>query len=294
MSARGNPVILFTDLDGTLLDERSYSADAAAQALDEIERRRIPLVFCTSKTRAEVEVLRRELGNPHPFITENGGGIFIPQGYFRMALPRATAVGRYHRIALARPYKEIVEELEQLAADTGTAVVGFHHMNANEVARNTGLSPNGAKLALAREFDEPFFFAGATEKAQQIFAEQAQKRGLQLVQGGRFWHLSSGSDKGRAVRELMRLYRSAWRSRVRAVAIGNSANDLPMLAAADVAILLPERNGNLNAEVLSRLRSARRGAAPGPAGWNRAILELLREAAERAKAHFPAHRRSAL
>ena len=281
MNTRGSPVILFTDLDGTLLDAQSYSAAAAAEALDEIERRHVPLVFCTSKTRSEAEVLRRELGNAHPFVTENGGGIFIPQGYFPIALPQATAVGRYHRIALARPYKEIVQELDQLAADTGTTVVGFHHMSVNEVARNTGLSSNEARLALAREFDEPFFFAGATERAEQAFVEQAQRKGLRLVRGGRFWHLFSGSDKGRAVRELMRLYRSAWRTRVRAVAIGNSSNDLPMLAAADVAILLPEENGELNAEVLSRLPSVHRGTAPGPAGWNRAILELLRGSSAR-------------
>ncbi len=289
MSLRRSPVILFTDLDGTLLDEQTYSAEAAAEALDEIERRRVPLVFCTSKTRPEVEVQRRKLGNAHPFVSENGGGIFIPQGYFPIALPQANAVGRYHRIALARPYERIVEELDQLAADTGTTVVGFHHMSANEVARNTGLSSNEAKLALAREFDEPFFFAGATEEAERAFAEEARKRGLQLTGGGRFWHLSVGSDKGRAVRELMRIYRSAWRTRLRAVAIGNSPNDLPMLAAADLAILLPERDGQLNADVLSRLRSVLRGTAPGPAGWNRAILELLCEPSAPAKSNLPAH-----
>jgi mannosyl-3-phosphoglycerate phosphatase len=284
---RQSPVILFTDLDGTLLDEQTYSAAAAAEALDEIERRRVPVVFCTSKTRAEVEVLRRKLGNAHPFITENGGGIFIPQGYFSMALPRATAAGRYHCIALARPYQEIADELDQLAADTGTTVVGFHHMSANEVARNTGLPVNEAKLARMREFDEPFFFAGANERAERAFAEQASRRGLQLVRGGRFWHLFSGSDKGRAVRELMRLYRTAWRTRVRAIAIGNSDNDLSMLAVADLAILLPERDGELNPDVVSRLPTVHRGTAPGPAGWNQAILELLREPSKRAKSGLP-------
>lgn len=276
MSVIRSSLVLFTDLDGTLLDEQSYSAAAAGEALEEIERRHVPLIFCTSKTRAEVEVLRRKLGNAHPFITENGAGIFVPQGYFPMAIPRATAVGRYHRIALARPYEEIVEELDQLAADTGMAVVGFHHMTEKEVARNTGLSLGEAKLALMREFDEPFFFAGATERAERAFAEQARSRGLQLSQGGRFWHLSSGSDKGRAVRELVRLYRTAWRTRFRAVAIGNSENDLPMLVAVDVAILLPERSGELNAEVFSRLPAVQRGPAPGPEGWNQTILELLR------------------
>ncbi|HEY4579910.1 MAG TPA: HAD-IIB family hydrolase, partial [Candidatus Acidoferrales bacterium] len=66
-------MIVFTDLDGTLLDYHTFSWTAANEALAEIERRRVPLVFCTSKTRAEIEALRRKIGNAHPFISENGG-----------------------------------------------------------------------------------------------------------------------------------------------------------------------------------------------------------------------------
>src|SRR5713226_6564538 len=81
--------LIFTDLDGTLLDARTYSWAGAEPALAEIERRRIPLVLVTSKTRAEVEPLRRKLGHAHPFITENGGGVFIPDGYFNLKIPGA-------------------------------------------------------------------------------------------------------------------------------------------------------------------------------------------------------------
>ena len=75
-------LVVFTDLDGTLLDHHSYSWAAAEEALKELERRRVPLVLVTSKTRAEVEALQRKLGSVQPFVTENGGGIFIPHGYF--------------------------------------------------------------------------------------------------------------------------------------------------------------------------------------------------------------------
>jgi len=74
--------VIFTDLDGTLLDAETYSYEAARPALAMLKKRQIPVVLCTSKTRAETEAIARRLGLKHPFIVENGGAIFIPQGYF--------------------------------------------------------------------------------------------------------------------------------------------------------------------------------------------------------------------
>ncbi len=275
---RAIDTIFFTDLDGTLLDHDSYSWAAAEEAVHELERRRLPLVFVTSKTRAEVEVLRRKMQNGHPFVTENGGGIFFPRGYFPQKIEDSAPAGHQNMcIALAHPYAEITQALDEIAEETGASVVGFHHMSAREVAQNTGLSPREAELARQREFDEPFFFAGSDEQ-QRRFMALAKQRGLSVERGGRFWHLFAGSDKGRAVQRLMRLYRDALRgsARVRSVALGDSANDLPMLEAAGTAILIPAPGGKHDEVMLERLPRAIRASAPGPAGWNQAVLDLLR------------------
>ena len=76
------PFIVFSDLDGTLLDGDDYSHDQALPALRLLRRRNIPLVLCTSKTRAEVEFHRRRLANRDPFVVENGGAVYVPEGYF--------------------------------------------------------------------------------------------------------------------------------------------------------------------------------------------------------------------
>ncbi len=267
--------LIFTDLDGTLLDHRTYSWSAAEEALDEIERRGVPLVFVTSKTRAELEVLRRKLRHAHPFVTENGGGVFIPHGYFNLRIEGAHRVGRYHCLALGRPYAEIVAALEEIAAEVGTSVVGFHQMSAREIAQNTGLSLRQAELARQRDFDEPFFFAGAIGHTAEKFAQAARRRGMEVVRGGRFWHLVAGSDKGRAVRHLAKLYRAAGHGRLRTVGLGESPNDVALLAAVDQAVLLPLPDGSFAQEVLSRLPHVTRGTAAGPAGWNEAVLRIL-------------------
>jgi mannosyl-3-phosphoglycerate phosphatase len=50
---------------------------AARSALTRLNRRKVPWVIVTSKTRAEVEVLQKRLGNEHPFFVENGGAAFV-------------------------------------------------------------------------------------------------------------------------------------------------------------------------------------------------------------------------
>ena len=269
-------IVLFTDLDGTLLDQRTYSWREASEALHEIERRKIPLVFCTSKTRAEVEFLRRKIGNAHPFITENGGGIFVPHGYFSRRVEGGVTVKTYHCLSLARPYDEILDVLDEIAAEAGVEAVGFHKMSAKEIAENSGLDLQQVQLARQRDYDEPFFLAGATPKKEETFIRLARERKMEVVRGTRFWHIHVGSDKGRAVRELMKHYRAARRGeKLRAIAFGDSANDLPMLLAADAAVLLPKSDGSFDEAITTKLPRIIRGSAPGPAGWNEAVLALL-------------------
>lgn len=270
--------VVFTDLDGTLLDAESYGWKPAQPALEELVRRQVPLVFCSSKTSAEIEAVRRELANAHPFITENGGGVFVPQGYFGTRIPQGFPVGSYKCMPLAMPYGRIINDLELIAQEAGVEVVGFHQMDASDVAASTGLPLPSAELALQREFDEPFFIVRAEADAEARFLQLARERGLELVRGGRFWHLFQGSDKGRAVRKLMELYLASRPPKLRFAALGDSANDLPMLAAVDRAVLVPKPDGAFDQEVVTQLPDVKRAAAPGPAGWNAAVLELLGEA----------------
>ena len=88
-------LVIFTDLDGTLLDARNYSWRAAQPALDQLRRRRVPVVFCTSKTRAEILPLREELRNADPFVAENGGAIYVPRSYFPFPLPAVKLIAHY-------------------------------------------------------------------------------------------------------------------------------------------------------------------------------------------------------
>jgi mannosyl-3-phosphoglycerate phosphatase len=272
--------LIFSALEGALVDPRTDSFAGAEEALSELERRKIAFVLLTTRTREEIDPIRRKIGHNHPFVTENGGGIFFPDGYFSLKIPGAVRTARYLSVAQGQPYAEVCEALDEIAKEAAVGVAGFHHMSLREIADNTGLRPRSAELARAREFDEPFYFTSADENAIARFVEAAHERGFDTRRGSTFWHLSSKCDPARAVRTLSQLFREATHIKLRLVGIGGGQVDLSWLRAVDHAILLPDsgepgKSSEDSPENPSRTRTIVMGDAPGAVGWNRAILDII-------------------
>jgi mannosyl-3-phosphoglycerate phosphatase len=271
----GRPLLVATDLDGCLLDA-SYSYEPARPALAALSREGVPLVLCSSKTRGEIESLVRVLGLDSPFIVENGGAIFIPTHQVpRGPGERAPAPEEpYMAIALGTPRKVLVDALSEIAARTGVRVVGFAGLTPAELEKLTGLSTAAAEQALRRAFDEPFLAEGGSDAAAAI-AREASRRGLRVTRGGRFHHLTGHVDKGEALRRLLEVMSASGRM-YRTAALGDAANDLSMLQTVDRPIVVPLADGRLDPVLAAALPQAERAPAPGPAGWNEAVLTLLR------------------
>ncbi len=262
--------VVFTDLDGTLLDHSSYSFEPARPALEELAARRVPVVLCTSKTRAEVEEVRIRLDNRDPFIVENGGAAFVPAGYFPFAVPEAREFGGYAVVEFGVPYGKLRQVLTQIRTELGGGLRGFGDMTADEVAEICGFSRREAELAQRREYDEPVLDEAGVATADLSAA--AARLGLRTTRGGRFVHLTGDNDKGRAVRALAALYERD-RAPVRTVGLGDSLNDLPLLEAVDVAVLVQKPDGAYDPEIM--LPGLIQAPGAGPAGWNAAVRELL-------------------
>ena len=268
-------MVIFTDLDGTLLDSSTYSFESAHEALDEVRARSIPLVLVSSKTRAEIALLRDQLNHCHPFIVENGGAAIIPQDYFPFSLSSAVPSGCSMAVEWGTPYPRLRAVLQEIQKELGIELRGYGEMTVDEIAAKTGLSRRDAKLAQQREYDEPFVVEG-DGCSTAMLAKAITARGLRWTQGDRFHHLMGEQDKGQAVRYLVDCYRRLAdhrQDRLMTVGIGNSLNDLPMLEAVDCPILVQRTDGSYEPGIeLPRLT---RAPGPGPIGWNRAVLSLL-------------------
>lgn len=262
-------MIIFTDLDGSLLDHDGYSYAGAFPALERVRVLSIPLVFVTSKTRAEVERLQEEMAIRDPFISENGGGIFFPAGYRGFSIAGATMQGVHSLILLGRPYVELRRFVE--ARKARFAIRGAGDLSLEELVDLTGLTPDQARLAKKREFTEPFLLGDDTKL--EALRGEALAAGLKITRGGRFHHLiGAGQDKGRAVMRVKEIFRENTAQGLLSVGIGDRPNDVPMLAAVDVPVLIPHPDGQYEDLVLPNLLKA---PYPGSLGWGEAVNDIL-------------------
>jgi mannosyl-3-phosphoglycerate phosphatase len=264
--------IVFTDLDGTLLELETYAYDLAQPAVELLHAQQIPLVFCSSKTRAEQEFYRDKLRVDAPFIVENGSAVFIPEDYFDFTYPYHRSLDGYQVIELGRSVAEIRRSLTDIRAELGLSYWGYADLSLREIGRLTGLNENQARLACRREYSETLLKSNFTPKTLQQFHEALARRGLACISGSKF-HTISGlrSDKGQAVRRLVNLFRRKL-GPVITVGLGDSPNDAPFLALVDYAYLVRQPGRHWISVNLPHLKKV---DGAGPAGWQSVIFKLF-------------------
>jgi mannosyl-3-phosphoglycerate phosphatase len=266
-------IIVFTDLDGTLLDHKTYSFDPALPALRLLKEKAVPLIICSSKTRSEIEHYRTELDNSDPFISENGGGIFIPRGYFSREVQLSghvvTKEDDYQVFRLGAKYSDLRRAMTELRRE-GFPVKGFGDMTAEEVAEVTSLGVYQAEMAKQRDFDEPFVFEGGEAETPRLLGA-IESKGLAFTQG-RFFHILGSSDKGRAVSILSELYKKEF-GEITTVAVGDSPNDIPMLKSVDIPVIVQEFDGAYDKRIIADNLIKAEGI--GPKGWGKAVMKII-------------------
>jgi mannosyl-3-phosphoglycerate phosphatase family protein len=270
-------LVVFTDLDGTLLDHHTYDLEPARPALEALRARGVPLVPCSSKSFSELLDLWQTLELGGPLIAENGGGVYLPAGHplARLADGQPRRPG-WLGLDLALTIDEVRRRLAPFKARFGLR--GFGDMDDQEVASLTGLPLRQAALARARRHDEPLLLADPQADAKTVaeaLARAAAQAGLTVTRGGRFWHAFAGGGKGRAVALLSGLYRRLDPGLL-TMALGDASNDRSMLAAVDRPVLVARPGGGHTPLDLPGLL---RVPLPGPAGFNQAVLALLEEMA---------------
>jgi mannosyl-3-phosphoglycerate phosphatase len=266
-------LIVFSSLDGSLLDSETRAWEEARPALDVLRRLEIPVVLTSSKTRGEVAAHARAMDLEAPFVAESGGAVAVPEGYFGHKVPGSEVRDGYDILPLGVPRRELARALAEMATRIGARVRGIASLGLSEVQRLTGLSGGAVRLALEREHDEPFVVED--EASLVALAEAAIERKLRVRRGRGFFHLSGGSDKGRAARVLMGLFEAAGR-RLTSIGLGDAPNDLAMLTAVQQPIVIPGPDGTADPALAESLPGAQLAPRPGPAGWNAAVLSVLR------------------
>ncbi|CUH77699.1 Glucosyl-3-phosphoglycerate/mannosyl-3-phosphoglycerate phosphatase [Tritonibacter multivorans] len=246
-------LIVFSDLDGTLLDHDTYDFSPALPAIARLKERGALLVLASSKTAREMSPLYKALDlSPAPMIVENGAS------FVRAEQVAGVSVGEmdsYHKIRMV---------LAQLQAP----FQGFGDMTVAEVSAVTGLPTEAATLAKARQFTEPGLWQGAPD-ALPAFETALAEHGISARHGGRFLTLSFGGTKAGQMAQVLKDHGPAT-----TIALGDAPNDAEMIATADYGVVIRNDHGpGLPAfETEDRIL---RTSLPGPTGWADAVMRLL-------------------
>lgn len=271
-------LLIFTDLDGTLLDHHSYDYRPALPSLQQLQQLACPVILNSSKTLAELQPLANKLHNPHPLIAENGNVIATPNDYFQYS--NATLDKPYAITRMGMPYQQICEIVTELKSLLQLKFRSFHEMGVEGVMQTTGLSHEQATLACQRQCSEPVQWLDSQHALNQ-FKEALYEYRLSITHGGRFIHIMQDINKGDAMHCLLQQYQRHFpQTHWQTVALGDGNNDVPMLQRADIAVLI--HNPAAKAPNTSKIPGLIRISEPGPKGWHQAMQQIIHSSLQEA------------
>lgn len=250
------PLLVFTDLDGTLMSHNDYRWDAAQPALDRLASIGAGIVLASSKTASEISRLRQDMGlQDWPAIIENGAGVLEPHAPVE---PDCSE------------YAQLRATMMKIRASLGARFRGFGDMDVAEIRELTGLPKPQAQLAQRRAYSEPGVWSG-TDQEKANFIEQLQAQGISAREGGRFLTLSAGLTKADQMAQIIARLEPR-----QTIALGDAPNDVEMLEAADAGVVianphrapLPLLQGEITGRIIRTIDA-------GPKGWNTAIQAHL-------------------
>ena len=241
--------------------------DASKEALEQVFKKEIPLIFTTSKTKIEVELLQAKVGIKEPFIVENGAALFIPKGYRGFDFSFLDKFEDYYILLLGVPYLEVVDFYNAYKEEFG--MFGFSDMTDENVSFYTELPMESARLSRHRDFTEPFVLKDASRIEE--LKKLALDHQLKITKGGRFYHLiGEKQDKGKAVKECVNIFEKLYDTKIRSIGLGDGQNDIALLENVTIPIAIQNHKG---AYISLTTNKEQKSSYKGAKGWNEMILK---------------------
>lgn len=236
-------IIVFSDLDGTVLDKNTYHYDDSQEGIKLLLENGATLIFCSSKTPDEQIYLQKRLQIRVPFIFENGAGIAFLSDQTDNNITSDTQIGGYNlSLNGTLGYSHLKDVLMSAASVSGIEVKTFDDLADDELMLLTGLDLQSAMRAKKR-YASVTIASPRDDNSMTKLQNALDSSRYSLSKGGRFYTLTElGLDKGSSVLKMLKGI-SMSRENIITAAIGDASNDLSMLSVVDRPYLLQYMSG---------------------------------------------------
>lgn len=273
MVEQQTPFLIFSGFDGLIADQDTSAIAEVFSTLDLLRSRNIPLIITTDRTSEEIFPTLLGIRHRDPFIVENGGAIYIPEGALTIPFNYKRIEKEYKVIEFGIGHDSILQHLERLRHRSGFQILGLSEMSPTKASDMGSFTLEEIRSIQARNYSEPALFGGNSDEFQNLKLE-LESSGLRITQRGNYHLITGDHDAGSAIRFLIQLYREEWKvEKINTIGLGDNYIDAPMLHAVDQPVLVRKPNGKFDSQVGRRgLRFTR---FPGLVGWSQAIIALV-------------------
>ena len=233
-------VLIFTDLDGSLLHRDTFKFDEIKDYLKQLISKGIFIIPNTSKTEKEILQFNYELGSNLPFISENGSAINGLE-LLNSDLPRELILSR-EKDDLLNIFKNIVP------INLQNKCKWVSEMNKKRQSLVEG-----------------------TKNQRNELSKIIKKEGLYLQEGGRVINLTDRVSKAKALQIFVRFLKKNNKN-IKTIAVGDNYNDLDMLKKSDFPCLVFNDKFTLDEIPINNLITTNK---PSPEGWADVIKMAL-------------------
>ena len=256
-------VLIFSDLDGTLLNRDTFSFDEIKNYILYLISNDISLIPNSSKTKEEINEFNKKLGEDLPYIVENGAAIFDLH-LINSNFPE--------EIVLSREIEEILTIFsEKIPKNLVSKLKFLHNLDLSDQMKILGLSKEKIRNALKRKYSIPLLFNGNISEKREI-KNLVKSAGLTLQEGGRVINLCDNVSKSMAMKKVVKLFNKISNDKLTTIAVGDNFNDLEMLKNSDIPCLVFNDKFTLETININNCLVSKKSA---PEGWEEIVKLAL-------------------
>ncbi len=255
-------ILIFTDLDGSLLHRDTFKFDEIKDYLKQLISKGIFIIPNTSKTEKEILEFNNELGSSLPYISENGSAI-NGLDLLNSNLPKELILSR-EKDSLIKIFRELVP------VNLQNKCKWLSEMDKKKQSLIFGLEDDKLKMALDRKYTIPFLFEGNKSERNEL-SKIVKNKGLALQEGGRVINLTDKVNKAKALQVFVRFFKKNNKN-VKTIAVGDNYNDLDMLKTSEFPCLVFNDKFTLDEIPIKNLITTNK---PSPEGWADVIKKAL-------------------